>query len=88
MTQEEEKNLATYLDEATDGAKDALLDEDFTAAMSAIARLRGPVDDFFDRVTVNTEEQRLRENRLCLLSRIGATLDNVADFSKIEGGER
>ena len=88
LTQEEEKNLAAYLDEAVSGAKEALGVEDFTAAMTAIAGLRKPVDKFFDTVTVNAEDAELRVNRLCLLSRIGATLDQVADFSKIEGGER
>ncbi len=53
--------------------------------MSELATLRRPVDDFFDKVTVNSEEPRLRENRLRLLSRIRATLNQVADFSQIEG---
>ena len=66
-------------------AEKALLAEDFTAAMAALAKLRKPIDDFFDRVTVNTEDPELRANRLRLLERIGATLNQVADFSKIEG---
>jgi len=36
-------------------------------------------------VTVNTEEPKLRENRLRLLSAIRATMNRVADFSQIEG---
>jgi glycyl-tRNA synthetase beta chain len=36
-------------------------------------------------VTVNTEDSALRANRLRLLSAIGNTLHQVADFSKIEG---
>ncbi|MCZ6742113.1 MAG: glycine--tRNA ligase subunit beta, partial [Alphaproteobacteria bacterium] len=84
----EEKALASHLDAAAAAASTSLSKEDFTAAMSAIARLRGPIDDFFDHVTVNTDEPELRENRLNLLSQIGRTLDQVADFSKIEGGDR
>ena len=53
--------------------------------MSELARLRRPVDDFFDKVTVNCDDAALRENRLRLLSRIRATLNRVADFSQIEG---
>lgn len=53
--------------------------------MAALAGLRQPVDDFFDRVTVNAEESGLRVNRLCLLSQIRVAMDAVADFSKIEG---
>ena len=53
--------------------------------MSELARLRRPVDEFFDKVTVNSDYAALRENRLRLLSRIRATLNQVADFSQIEG---
>jgi len=81
----EEKDLGTCILEAQSGAKDTLTVEDFTGAMAALAKLRQPVDVFFDRVTVNAEDADLRANRLRLLSRIGATLDRVADFSKIEG---
>jgi glycyl-tRNA synthetase beta chain len=47
--------------------------------------LREPVDAFFDKVTVNAEQPLLRRNRLRLLARIWATLNQIADFSKIEG---
>ena len=53
--------------------------------MAALARLREPVDEFFDKVTVNDDDPAQRANRLRLLSRIRATLNTVADFSKIEG---
>jgi glycyl-tRNA synthetase beta chain len=53
--------------------------------MSAMARLRAPVDAFFDKVTVNAPEAPLRANRLRLLSQIRATMNRVADFSKLEG---
>ena len=84
----EEKALAESLEAAADGARQALSAEDFTGAMAALAGLRRPIDDFFDRVTVNTDEANLRENRLRLLGAIGATMNQVADFSRIEGGER
>jgi glycyl-tRNA synthetase beta chain len=59
--------------------------EEFEAAMGHLATLRRSVDEFFDKVTVNTREPRLRENRLRLLSGIRATMNQVADFSQIEG---
>ena len=59
--------------------------ERFAEAMSAMARLRGPVDAFFDKVTVNAPDAALRKNRLQLLARLRETLHTVADFSKIEG---
>ena len=66
-------------------AANALTGENFEEAMSALARLRRPVDEFFDKVTVNAPEPELRENRLRLLSRIRAVMNQVADFSQIEG---
>ncbi len=62
----------------------ALEREEFTDAMLALARLRQPVDAFFDRVTVNVEDPELRANRLYLLDQIRSALGAVADFSLIE----
>lgn len=81
----EEKTLAKALAEAQSGTKLALDKEDFTGAMTVLALLRGPVDAFFDKVTVNAEDKSLRANRLRLLSGIRATLGAVADFSRVEG---
>ena len=62
-----------------------LAQEDFAGAMSELARLRAPLDAFFDKVTVNAPEPELRRNRLQLLHRVQATMDRVADFSRLEG---
>ncbi|MEN3974076.1 glycine--tRNA ligase subunit beta [Emcibacter sp. SYSU 3D8] len=85
LAQEEEKVLHARLGDAMKEAEAAVKAERFTDAMVAIAGLRRPVDAFFDHVTVNAEEPELRRNRLLLLSQIRATLNKVADFSKIEG---
>jgi len=85
LVEEAEHVLGLRVFDSEAAAEKALEAEDFTGAMAALAKLREPVDDFFDRVTVNTENPDLRVNRLRLLARIGATLDRVADFSKIEG---
>ena len=83
--QDEERNLHNALEEVWSGIDLALAQENFVGEMAAMARLRAPVDAFFDKVTVNAEEQDLRENRLKLLSQIRATLNRAADFSQIEG---
>jgi glycyl-tRNA synthetase beta chain len=85
LRQAEELALADMLAEVDERAGTFLEREEFGTAMSELARLRRPVDDFFDKVTVNAEDARLRENRLRLLSRIRVTLNRVADFSQIEG---
>ncbi|MDJ0512056.1 MAG: glycine--tRNA ligase subunit beta [Methyloceanibacter sp.] len=81
----EEKALAKAVDEVETAAAKAIEDENFEAAMSAMAKLRAPVDAFFDSVTVNADDPNLRENRLRLLNRIRNTTKTVADFSKIAG---
>jgi glycyl-tRNA synthetase beta chain len=81
----EERDLASRLDEAAAEATAANDREDFAQAMAALATLRRPVDEFFDKVTVNVDDPALRENRLRLLSRIRAVMNRVADFSQIEG---
>lgn len=85
LKDEAERQLHKTLSEMAVTAKDALKREDFSAAMTAMASLRAPVDRFFDEVTVNAEDEALRRNRLLLLHQVTATIDKVADFSKIEG---
>jgi glycyl-tRNA synthetase beta chain len=85
LIQGEEKELNSAINVAVGQARKAVKAEDFEAAMRAIAKLRGPVDRFFDKVTVNADDPSFRENRLKLLNRIRAATLEVADFSKIEG---
>jgi glycyl-tRNA synthetase beta chain len=81
----EEAALVKVLDQAEIKAIEAVAAEDFTAAMSPLASLRGPIDAFFDKVTVNDPDASVRSRRLNLLARFRDTVHLVADFSKIEG---
>jgi glycyl-tRNA synthetase beta chain len=81
----EEKALAKAIDQVKSDASAAVAKEDFATAMSAMAKLRPAVDAFFDKVKVNDDEPKVRENRLKLLNEIRAATRAVADFSKIEG---
>ena len=83
--QVEEVDLYDHIIVANRDVVNALKAEAFENAMVLMARLRAPVDAFFDHVTVNCEDPALRRNRLLMLSQIRSTLDRVADFSKIEG---
>ncbi|WP_298225486.1 glycine--tRNA ligase subunit beta [Acidocella sp.] len=62
-----------------------LLEEDFLAVMTGLATLRPVIDAFFANVTVNAKLPELRRNRLRLLARFKGAVDQVADFSRIEG---
>ncbi len=85
LTAAEERALHHSLAELRQAMAPALGAERFAEAMGALARLRRPVDQFFDRVTVNCDEGELRANRLRLLSQIEAAMGMIADFSRIEG---
>ena len=83
--QDEESALGRALEAASTAVEAAVAEEKFSGAMAGLAALRGPVDEFFDEVTVNADDTALRANRLRLLSRIRATMGLIADFSQIEG---
>jgi glycyl-tRNA synthetase beta chain len=81
----EEKTLAKAIDQVKTEASAAVAQEDFAGAMTAMAKLRPAVDAFFDKVKVNDDDAKVRENRLKLLNEIRAATRAVADFSRIEG---
>ncbi|WP_142847326.1 glycine--tRNA ligase subunit beta [Telmatospirillum sp. J64-1] len=85
FVQDEERALFDALSAVGAEVQPLLREERFAEAMSALARLRQPVDAFFDRVTVNTEDREVRANRLRLLAQIGSAMGEIANFSKIEG---
>jgi len=85
LQEAEEKALFEAIGAARGEARAAIDVEDFADAMTALSKLRGPVDAFFDKVTVNADDPNLRENRLKLLAQIRAATLEVADFTKIEG---
>ncbi|UAK24968.1 glycine--tRNA ligase subunit beta [Sphingomonas nostoxanthinifaciens] len=80
-----EAALRAALDAAEPTAEAAIAAEDFEGAMAALATLRGPIDAFFESVTVNDADPAKRAARLALLARMRAAVHRVADFSKIEG---
>jgi glycyl-tRNA synthetase beta chain len=56
---------------------------DLAGSLQALAALKAPVDDFFDKVMVNAEDPALRANRLALLNQLHAAMNRVADLSKL-----
>ncbi|MBA8819792.1 glycine--tRNA ligase subunit beta [Ochrobactrum sp. P6BS-III] len=82
---DEEKALFEAVTLASSETEAAIAREDFSGAMLALAKLRGPVDTFFEKVLVNDEDENVRANRLALLDLIRTATGKVADFSKIAG---
>ncbi|MDB5412280.1 MAG: glycine--tRNA ligase subunit beta [Rubritepida sp.] len=84
LTLPEEQALNAALTAVEAQVQPNLASESFGAAMASLATLRMPVDAFFEHTMVNDPDASLRRNRLRLLSRLRATMDTVADLSKIE----
>ncbi len=82
---EAEQALQSALSTAEPQVTAALASEDFTQAMSVLATLRAPIDQFFADVMVNDPDPAIRAARLSLLVRFRDAVHRVADFSKIEG---
>ncbi|MEE9313564.1 MAG: glycine--tRNA ligase subunit beta [Rhizobiaceae bacterium] len=82
---DEERALFDSLEEAEGFAKQAIEKEDFAKAMEFLSKLRAPVDNFFEHVMVNADDEKVRANRLALMRRIKDATNTVADFSKIAG---
>ncbi|MEL6374385.1 MAG: glycine--tRNA ligase subunit beta [Pseudomonadota bacterium] len=80
-----ERTLADAIAKVRDDTVKAIDLENFKGAMNALAELRGPVDAFFEAVTVNADDPATRANRLAMLSEIRAATATVADFSKVAG---
>ena len=85
LKENEEIALAKALASTETALKPLIASESYENAMKNLASLRSPVDAFFEKIMVNAEDKNLRENRLRLLASIRQTMNQVADFSKIEG---
>ncbi len=75
--------LAQALQAVVPQAQQCYAAGDYTAALRALAALKAPVDAFFDHVMVNADDPVLRANRLALLARLQAAMNQVADLSRL-----
>lgn len=85
LSSDEERVLFDALGKVVLNSSEKIASDDFEGAMAALAALRAPVDAFFEKVQVNCDDERLRANRLRLLSMIADAMGGAADFSVIEG---
>ena len=81
---EEERALFAVLTQLEKLVRDLIIKEDFRGAMKTLASLRLPLDNYFENVIVNSENNNIRQNRLITLSLVGKIMNQVADFSLIE----
>jgi glycyl-tRNA synthetase beta chain len=81
----EELALIGAVDALAANVETYLAAEDFAGAMGELAKLRAPVDAFFDKVLVNSDVPEERDNRLRLLAKVRDAMGRVADFSQVTG---
>src|SRR5262249_29476499 len=79
LKEKEEVALAAAIEAVKQDTTSAIQVENFAGAMRALSELRAPVDQFFDKILVNADDKKVRENRLRLLSEIRAATLTVAD---------
>ncbi|MEE9913078.1 MAG: glycine--tRNA ligase subunit beta [Deltaproteobacteria bacterium] len=83
LSHEAEIKLFSALENIKLRVEKGIAEKDFNTALNKLAALRPPVDAFFDSVMVMDKDEKIRYNRLSLLSEISALFHKIADFSKI-----
>jgi len=79
-----EKALAQAARRAGEEVHRALAAEDAPAALAAARALKDPVDAFFEKVLVMTDDRPVRENRVRLLREVARVFAPLADLSRIQ----
>ncbi len=86
FTEEDERTLWTFFTKIEKQVGTHLEGKNYNGALEVLATLKEPVDRFFDKVLVMDKDERVRENRMAMLSRINATFNRIADFRQLAAG--
>ena len=84
FTCDEEKELHGKLQVAAEDISGRLAEGDPAAAIAAMTGLVDPINNFFENVRVNSEDEHLRSNRLSLVSSVRGTISEYAELSLVE----
>ena len=84
FTENAETNLNDALENLSSDVDKLYADHDYTQALNKLANLREPVDQFFDDVMVMDKNEKLKNNRIALLSKVDSLFMQVADFSRLQ----
>jgi len=85
LTEEAEKYLANVVTKLTADLAPVFAASDYKSALTQLAQLQAPVDEFFDNVMVMCDDQAVKLNRLALLNILRNQFLNVADISLLQG---
>ncbi|QIA77677.1 glycine--tRNA ligase subunit beta [Rodentibacter caecimuris] len=84
LLEEEEKVLAEQVLALQSELSPLFEQGKYQAALDRLAGLREAVDNFFDKVMVNAEDPKLRQNRLAILNNLRNLFLQVADISLLQ----
>lgn len=79
-----EKEVFMALEQVKAPFMTSVTEGDYLAALSSLADLRQPIDDFFENVMVMSDNDDIRTNRFALLSELRELFLTIADFSLIQ----
>jgi glycyl-tRNA synthetase beta chain len=79
-----EKILYKKIDEIRKDYTNIGRDGDYEGILKTLSLARKEVDEFFDNVIVNDQDELIKKNRLELLQMLCKTFDNYLNFSKVE----
>src|SRR6202047_1029628 len=80
---EEEKTLMAYLQRTSPRVEVSRNQKQYLDALLLLSTAREPIDNFFDKVMVMVDDERVRANRLALLQTLLKEFSTIADFSEI-----
>ncbi len=81
---EAESKLAITYSEISIKLKPLLENKDYQAALTELAGLKAPIDNFFDNVMVMSDDEAVKVNRLTLLNEIRGSFFAIADISVLQ----
>ncbi len=76
-----EKSLMDAIKQAKEEAT-SIIDKDYAGALKALAKLRGPIDNFFETTMVMDKDDAIRANRIKILNNFIDSFSGIADFGK------
>ncbi len=82
---DEEKLLFDEINEVKKYFSSSIKKENYEKTLEILSGTKKTTDNFFEKVTVNDDNENIKKNRLELLQMFCKTYDNFIDFSKVEG---
>jgi len=83
FTEDQERNLKQVFDQVADEMSPLVDKGEYQQALQTMMQLKEPVDSFFDDVMVMADDDKIRQNRLNLLTAIGDLILQIGDISKM-----